>query len=247
MEQNNKNSMREAFAPTPLGNIITGLVLFTLWPVLFGLVDSTAMVAVFPWALAAAPLLLLTSIQAFRVGNVIGAVANGVLSGVTLVQNGIWGIVVICYTSAGRNVPDASGMLFRPPNGMAVESTFLRKRFERWQEEHPGYEKIVFHGLRHSSATYQLEVSGGDIKAVQGNIGHAQAGILVDTYAHIQNRACIDLAARIEQDFYSAEENDTPVHNPTESTEKMSFSDILELIQQADPAQKKQLTLALLA
>lgn len=107
MEQNNKNSMREAFDPTPLGNIITGLVLFTLWPVLFGLVDSTAMVAVFPWALAAAPLLLLTSIQAFRVGNVIGAVANGVLSGVTLVQNGIWGIVVICYTSAGRNVPDA--------------------------------------------------------------------------------------------------------------------------------------------
>lgn len=140
-----------------------------------------------------------------------------------------------------------SGMLFRLPNGTAVESTFLRKRFERWQEEHPGYEKIVFHGLRHSSATYQLEVSGGNIKAVQGNTGHAQAGILVDTYAHIQDRARIDLAARIEQNFYSAGENDTPVRNPTVSTEKMSFSDILELIQQADPAQKKQLTLALLA
>lgn len=98
-----------------------------------------------------------------------------------------------------------------------------------------------------TNATYQLEVSGGDIKAVQGNTGHAQAGILVDTYAHIQNRARIDLAARIEQDFYSAEENDTPVHNSTVSTKKMSFSDILEVIQQADPAQKKQLTLALLA
>lgn len=140
-----------------------------------------------------------------------------------------------------------SGMLFRLPNGTAVESTFLRKRFERWQEEHPEYEKIVFHGLRHSSATYQLEVSGGDIKAVQGNTGHAQAGILVDTYAHIQNRARIDLAARIESDFYSAEENNTPVHKPAISSAKMSFSDILELIQQADPAQKKQLTLALLA
>ena len=43
------------------------------------------------------------------------------------------------------------------------------------------------------------------------------------------------------------EEKETPVHNPTIRTEKMSFSDILELIQQADPAQKKQLTLALLA
>lgn len=140
-----------------------------------------------------------------------------------------------------------SGMLFRLPNGTAVESTFLRKRFEKWQEEHPGYEKIVFHGLRHSSATYQLEVSGGDIKAVQGNTGHAQAGILVNTYAHIQDQARIELAARIERDFYPAEEKETPVHNPTIRTEKMSFSDILELIQQADPAQKKQLTLALLA
>ena len=95
--------------------------------------------------------------------------------------------------------------------------------------------------------TYQLEVSGGDIKAVQGNTGHAQAGILVNTYAHIQNQARIELAARIERDFYPAEEKETPVHNPTIRTEKMSFSDILELIQQADPAQKKQLTLALLA
>lgn len=90
--------------PTPLGNIITGLVLFTLWPVLFGLADTSAMAAILPWALAAAPLVLLTSVQAFKAGNVIGAVANGVLSGVTLVQNGIWGAVVVTYTAAGRSV-----------------------------------------------------------------------------------------------------------------------------------------------
>lgn len=91
---------------TPLGNIITGLVLFTLWPVLFGLADTSAMAAVLPWALAACPLILLTSVQAFKAGNVIGAVANGVLSGVTLVQNGIWGAVVVTYTAAGRTVPE---------------------------------------------------------------------------------------------------------------------------------------------
>lgn len=92
--------------PPPLGNIVTGLVLFTLWPVLFGLADTTAMAAVMPWALAAAPLILLTSAQAFRAGNVIGAVANGALSGVTLVQNGVWGAVVVAYTAAGRTVPE---------------------------------------------------------------------------------------------------------------------------------------------
>ena len=32
---------------------------------------------------------------------------------------------------------------------------------------HPEFTRIVFHGLRHSSATYQLMVSGGDVKTVQ--------------------------------------------------------------------------------
>lgn len=100
------NAPEKTADPTPLGNIITGLVLFTLWPVLFGVADTTAMAAVLPWALAAAPLILLTSAQAFRTGNVIGAVANGVLSGVTLVQNGLWGAVVVAYTAAGRTVPE---------------------------------------------------------------------------------------------------------------------------------------------
>ncbi len=36
-----------------------------------------------------------------------------------------------------------------------------------WRAEHPEFEKIVFHGLRHSSATYQLMISGGDVKTVQ--------------------------------------------------------------------------------
>lgn len=100
------NECNKIADPTPLGNIVTGLVLFTLWPVLFGLANTTAMAAVMPWALAAAPLILLTSAQAFRAGNVIGAVANGVLSGVTLVQNGVWGAVVVAYTAAGRTVPE---------------------------------------------------------------------------------------------------------------------------------------------
>lgn len=119
MEQKNRNSVCVLSDPTPLGNIITGLVLFTLWPVLFGLADTTAMAAVLPWALAACPLILLTSVQAFRAGNVIGAVANGVLSGVTLVQNGIWGAVVITYTAAGRTVPEAIEAAKGPVDGAA--------------------------------------------------------------------------------------------------------------------------------
>ena len=32
---------------------------------------------------------------------------------------------------------------------------------------HPEFTRIVFHGLWHSSATYQLMISGGDVKTVQ--------------------------------------------------------------------------------
>ena len=59
----------------------------------------------------------------------------------------------------------------------------LTKWYRMWRAEHPEFEKIVFHGLRHSSATYQLLQSGGDFKSVQGNTGHATATVLMDTYA----------------------------------------------------------------
>ena len=61
-----------------------------------------------------------------------------------------------------------SGMLLRLPNGLAVEPVLIRKKFEKWQDAHPEFPHIVFHGLRHSSATCQLMISGGDVKAVQG-------------------------------------------------------------------------------
>ena len=47
-----------------------------------------------------------------------------------------------------------SGMLLRLPNGLAVEPVLIRKKFLKWQDAHPEFPRIVFHGLRHSSATY---------------------------------------------------------------------------------------------
>ena len=42
-----------------------------------------------------------------------------------------------------------SGMLFRLPNGLAVEPVLIRKKFLKWQDAHPEFPRIVFHGLRH--------------------------------------------------------------------------------------------------
>ena len=98
--------------------------------------------------------------------------------------------------------PD-SGMLFRLPNGLAVEPVLIRKKFLKWQDAHPEFPRIVFHGLRHSSATYQLMISGGDVKAVQGTTGHATADMLVNTYAHIQQSSRVELGRKFEEGFYA--------------------------------------------
>ena len=98
---------QKSIDPTPLGNITTGIVLLTLWPILFGVADTTAMIAVLPWSAMAFPLVLLTSVIAYRHGHVLGAVANGVMSELTLCQNAVWAIVLIAYQCSGKDVPVA--------------------------------------------------------------------------------------------------------------------------------------------
>ena len=48
-----------------------------------------------------------------------------------------------------------------------------------------GLPDVVFHSLRHTSVTYKLKLSGGDIKAVRGDYGHAQADMVTEVYGHI--------------------------------------------------------------
>ena len=136
-------------------------------------------------------------------------------------------------------------MLLRLPNGLAVEPILIRKKFIKWQDEHPEFTRIVFHGLRHSSATYQLMISGGDVKAVQGTTGHASANLLVNTYAHIQQDSRKKLGKKFEEDFYKPGATLVPAA-PVEAEPTISVSALLELLKDADPSVKAQLRLALL-
>ena len=139
-----------------------------------------------------------------------------------------------------------SGMLFRLPNGLAVEPVLIRKKFLKWQDAHPEFPRIVFHGLRHSSATYQLMISGGDVKAVQGTTGHATADILVNTYAHIQQSSRVELGRKFEEGFYAKQESPSPQAVPAAGEPTISMTALLELLKNADPEVKAQLRLALL-
>ena len=128
---------------------------------------------------------------------------------------------------------------------MPVAPEALSKWYRTWRAEHPEFEKIVFHGLRHSRATYQLMISGGDVKAVQGTTGHASTNLLVNTYAHIQQDSRKKLGKRFEEGFYKP--GTVPVQTaPVEAEPTISVSALLELLKDAAPSVKAQLRLALL-
>ena len=143
-----------------------------------------------------------------------------------------------------------SGMLFRLPNGLAVEPVLIRKKFLKWQDAHPEFPRIVFHGLRHSSATYQLLQSDGDFKSVQGNTGHATASVLMDTYAHTQDKPRLELTEKIEANFYSQDLTSAasqPRQNEKPAATKISGKEILEAIRLMDAEERRELTRALFA
>lgn len=139
------------------------------------------------------------------------------------------------------------GLLFRLPNGQAVEQTLIRKWFERWEDEHPEYGKIVFHALRHSSATYQLLISDGDVKSVQGNTGHSRADMLVNTYAHIQDAPRKALSEKFEAHFYAKANAEKRQEEQPAAPMEFSSAVLLEVLRNADADTKRELARALFA
>ena len=148
-----------------------------------------------------------------------------------------------------QNAPEKysnCGQLFRLSDGLPIAPELLTKWYRLWRAEHPEFEQIVFHGLRHSSATYQLMISGGNVKAVQGTTGHATADMLVNTYAHIQQSSRVELGRKFEEGFYAKQESPSPQAVPAEGEPTISMTALLELLKNADPEVKAQLRLALL-
>ena len=170
------------------------------------------------------------------------------------------------------------GQLFRLPDGLPIAPELLTKcnadysrnqpaqmcvltheyravcssrpRHRLWRAEHPEFEQIVFHGLRHSSATYQLLQSDGDFKSVQGNTGHATASVLMDTYAHTQDKPRLELTEKIEANFYSQDLTPAapqPHQNEKPAAAKISGREILEAIRLMDADERRELTRALFA
>ena len=168
----------------------------------------------------------------------------------------------VYYTFPDRREGSKSSLILKKPktkksNRILYMTKPLKEELQAWLEklklwraEHPEFEQIVFHGLRHSSATYQLLQSEGDFKSVQGNTGHATAAVLMDTYAHTQDKPRLELTEKIEANFYSQDLTSAasqPRQNEKPAATKISGREILEAIRLMDADERRELTRALFA
>ena len=87
-------------------------------------------------------------------------------------------------------------------NGRPCEDRIILKEFAKLRED-AGLPKVVFHSLRHSSTTYKLKLNHGDLKATQGDTGHAQVDMITQIYAHILDEDRKVNAQKFETAFYA--------------------------------------------
>lgn len=86
--------------------------------------------------------------------------------------------------------------------GRPCEDRIIGNQFERLKKS-AGLPNVVFHSLRHSSTTYKLKLNKGDLKATQGDTGHAQINMITEVYAHILDEDRKINAQKFEQAFYT--------------------------------------------
>ena len=132
-------------------------------------------------------------------------------------------------------------LVFCTSNGRPMESQIINRAFNKLIKEN-GFPHVVFHSLRHSSITYKLKLNGGDMKAVQGDSGHAQMKMVADVYSHIIDEdRCIN-AQRFEDAFYSQAKAPEPAIQEVEeketgtTTAESDTAKILELLKNPETA-----------
>ena len=118
------------------------------------------------------------------------------------------------------------------PNGRPCEQRVITNAFDRLKKD-AELPNVVFHSLRHSSTTYKLKLNHGDLKATQGDTGHAQVDMITKIYAHILDEDRKVNAQKFESAFYSNPDLRS-VRAPSEASQPvLDVHGLLEQLQQS--------------
>lgn len=118
------------------------------------------------------------------------------------------------------------GLAITLQNGRPCDDRILEKEFAKLRKE-AGLPNVVFHSLRHSSTTYKLKLNHGDLKATQGDTGHAEIDMITKVYAHILDEDRKINAQKFEAAFYS-----NPDLRNVRLPEQQNTPDLTALIEQ---------------
>lgn len=108
--------------------------------------------------------------------------------------------------------------------GLPLGESYLRDKMQEVIDRE-GLPDVVFHSLRHTSVTYKLKLSGGDIKAVQGDSGHAQADMVTEVYGHIIDEDRRKNAEMMENAFYNKENLNSQMKEDKGDSKKIEVPD----------------------
>ena len=99
--------------------------------------------------------------------------------------------------------------------------------------------------MRHSSTTYKLKLNHGDLKATQGDTGHAEIDMITKVYAHILDEDRKVNAQKFESAFYAVNRDLRNVQPPQEQSQAATL-DLAALIDQLQKSPELAQTLAAL-
>lgn len=130
-------------------------------------------------------------------------------------------------------------LLFAHSSGRPIEGQVINRAMKKLIKEND-LPDVVFHSVRHSSITYKLKWTGGDIKAVQGDSGHARAEMVQDVYSHILDEDRRANARRFDENFYQQKPEEAKEEVPQTETQNKAGVDPTALFQLlADPEMAK--------
>lgn len=139
----------------------------------------------------------------------------------------------------GKDYKDFN-LVFAQEDGFPIEPKLCEKWFKKWQKRTDlDLPPIIFHELRHSSASYKLIESQGDVKLVQGDLGHASAETSINTYAQVQDPRRREFIQRLGKEFYHTQ---SEAQQPVETKD---FDGVLSAVLE-NPKLKEKLLAALL-
>ena len=150
-----------------------------------------------------------------------------------------------------RNAYQDHNLVFALDDGRPIENKVLYRRFTKFIAEN-NLPQVVFHSIRHTSTTYKLKTTQGDVKSVQGDTGHANGQMVMDVYAEIIDQDRMVHAQTFEKDFFDSGSllnafsgtNDDLLYEAPEQLQSEDVVKVLHLLQNDPQLMNRLLSIA---